>query len=194
MNIGVLVAPLTSLGLVECAIYRVLPSALPPPRPNGSKRLEHTSDTTPICVDYKKGARPRRGSHQTPLSGAALPARQIPFARRPVPERRSDRPRASTRNLPPSDRARQRPRCGEHAAGDRPRHARRDAAANALIAVKDPQRHARVSARWLARWLEERNQATIDEAAFVTAALVGLGGAGHDARLRRTSGRGRSSV
>jgi hypothetical protein len=51
----------------------------------------------------------------------------------------------------------------------------------ALIAVKDPRRHARVSARWLARWLEERDQATIDEAAFVTAALVALGGAGHEA-------------
>jgi hypothetical protein len=51
----------------------------------------------------------------------------------------------------------------------------------ALIAVKDSRRHARVSARWLARWLEERDQATIDEAAFVTAALVALGGAGHEA-------------
>jgi len=51
----------------------------------------------------------------------------------------------------------------------------------ALIAVKDPRRHARVSARWLARWLAERDQATIDEAAFVEAALVALGGAGHEA-------------
>jgi hypothetical protein len=51
----------------------------------------------------------------------------------------------------------------------------------ALIAVKDPRRHSRVSARWLARWLEERDQATIDEAAFVTACLVALGGAGHEA-------------
>jgi hypothetical protein len=42
----------------------------------------------------------------------------------------------------------------------------------ALIAVKNPRRHARVSARWLARWLEERDQATIDEAAFVAACLV----------------------
>jgi hypothetical protein len=51
----------------------------------------------------------------------------------------------------------------------------------ALIAEKDPRRHARVSARWLARWLAERDQATIDEAAFVTGALVALGGAGHEA-------------
>jgi hypothetical protein len=50
-----------------------------------------------------------------------------------------------------------------------------------LIAAKDPRRHARVSARWLARWLEERDQATIDEAAFVTAALVALGGVGDEA-------------
>jgi hypothetical protein len=41
----------------------------------------------------------------------------------------------------------------------------------ALIAVKDPRRHARVSARWLARWLEERDQATNDEAGFVRPVL-----------------------
>ncbi len=50
-----------------------------------------------------------------------------------------------------------------------------------LIAVKDPRWHSRVSARWLVRWLEERHQATIDLAAFVTACLVALGGAGHEA-------------
>jgi hypothetical protein len=50
----------------------------------------------------------------------------------------------------------------------------------ALIAQKDPKRHARVSARWLARWLEMCDKATIDEAAFVTAALVALGGNGHE--------------
>jgi hypothetical protein len=51
----------------------------------------------------------------------------------------------------------------------------------ALIAIKDPKRHARVSARWLARWLEARDDATIDEAAHVVGALVALGGSGHDA-------------
>lgn len=49
-----------------------------------------------------------------------------------------------------------------------------------LIALKDPRRHARVAARWLFRYLEEHELATIDEAAFVTAALVALGGTGHD--------------
>lgn len=44
----------------------------------------------------------------------------------------------------------------------------------ALIAVKDPRRRARVSARWLQRWLEEHQMATIDEAAFVTAALAAM--------------------
>ena len=38
--------------LVDGTVNRVLPPVLPPPCPNGSKRLEHTSDTTPICVDY----------------------------------------------------------------------------------------------------------------------------------------------
>jgi hypothetical protein len=33
----------------------------------------------------------------------------------------------------------------------------------ALIAVKDPRRHARVSARWLARYLAANQGATIDE-------------------------------
>jgi hypothetical protein len=51
----------------------------------------------------------------------------------------------------------------------------------ALIAVKDPRRHARVSARWLARYLETCEVATIDEVAHVVGALVALGGNGHDA-------------
>jgi hypothetical protein len=45
-----------------------------------------------------------------------------------------------------------------------------------LIAVREPRRHARVSARWLLRYLEVRDQATIDDAALVTACLVALGG------------------
>jgi hypothetical protein len=35
-----------------------------------------------------------------------------------------------------------------------------------LIARKDPRRHPRVAARWLMRYLEERDEATIDEAAM----------------------------
>jgi hypothetical protein len=34
-----------------------------------------------------------------------------------------------------------------------------------LIARKDPRRHPRVAARWLLRYLEEVDEATIDEAA-----------------------------
>jgi len=44
-----------------------------------------------------------------------------------------------------------------------------------LIAEREPRRHARVSARWLLRYLEVRDQATIDDAALVTACLVALG-------------------
>ena len=51
----------------------------------------------------------------------------------------------------------------------------------ALFALKDPRRHARVSARWLARYLEAHETATIDECAHVVGALVALGGNGHDA-------------
>ena len=45
-----------------------------------------------------------------------------------------------------------------------------------LIAHKDPRRHPRVAAHWLRRYLEERDDATIDEAAMVAACLAALGG------------------
>jgi hypothetical protein len=48
-----------------------------------------------------------------------------------------------------------------------------------LIAERDPPRHARVSARWLQRYLEAREQATIDDAALVTSCLAALGGNRH---------------
>ena len=35
-----------------------------------------------------------------------------------------------------------------------------------LIARKEPRRHPRVAARWLLRYLEEDDEATIDELAF----------------------------
>jgi hypothetical protein len=47
-----------------------------------------------------------------------------------------------------------------------------------LIAERE-RRHPRVSARWLLRYLEVANQATIDDAALVTACLVALGGDRH---------------
>jgi hypothetical protein len=44
-----------------------------------------------------------------------------------------------------------------------------------LIAQKEPQRLPRVAARWLLRYLEERDPA-MDEAAMVAARLAGLAG------------------
>jgi hypothetical protein len=48
-----------------------------------------------------------------------------------------------------------------------------------LIARKDPRRHPRVAARWLLRYLEECEDATIDEAAMVAACLAALTGDRH---------------
>jgi hypothetical protein len=69
----------------------------------------------------------------------------------------------------------------------------------ALIALKEPQRHARVSARWLQRWLEAHAFATIYDAAFAVAALQALGGRHHQHALtalralaEEVSGSGRS--
>jgi hypothetical protein len=53
-----------------------------------------------------------------------------------------------------------------------------------LIARKDPRRHPRVAARWLLRYPEECDDATIDEAAMVAACLAALAGDRHgDAAL-----------
>jgi hypothetical protein len=45
-----------------------------------------------------------------------------------------------------------------------------------LIAARDPRRHGRVAARFLLRYLEEHDRATIDEAALVAASLAALSG------------------
>jgi hypothetical protein len=45
-----------------------------------------------------------------------------------------------------------------------------------LIARKDPRRHPCVAARWLLRYLEECDDATIDEAAMIAACLAALTG------------------
>jgi hypothetical protein len=45
-----------------------------------------------------------------------------------------------------------------------------------LIAQKEPHRHGRVAARWLRRYLEEREQATIDDSVLIAAALAALRG------------------
>ncbi len=49
-----------------------------------------------------------------------------------------------------------------------------------LIAQKEPHRHPRVAARWLLRYLEERSEATIEEAALVAACLLALGSDGRE--------------
>ena len=45
-----------------------------------------------------------------------------------------------------------------------------------LIAFKDPHRHARVSARWLLRYLQACEQATIYEASYAVSCLEALAG------------------
>jgi len=47
-----------------------------------------------------------------------------------------------------------------------------------LVARKDPARFPRVAARWLARWLEEHPEPTIEEAALAASCLAALPGAG----------------
>ena len=58
----------------------------------------------------------------------------------------------------------------------------------ALVALRDRPRSRRLAARWLQRWLEERQAPLIDEVAMVAAALAALGGPLHAealATLRR---------
>jgi len=52
----------------------------------------------------------------------------------------------------------------------------------ALIALKAPERHSRVAARWLRRWLERHDEATIDNVALAAACAV-LGGRHHQSAL-----------
>jgi len=49
----------------------------------------------------------------------------------------------------------------------------------ALIAEKQPERHARVAARWLQRWLEATADATIDDVALAATSLQALGSRHH---------------
>jgi hypothetical protein len=48
-----------------------------------------------------------------------------------------------------------------------------------LIARKEPRRHPRVSARWLLRYLEEDDQATIDELVLAASCLAAVTGNGY---------------
>jgi hypothetical protein len=64
-----------------------------------------------------------------------------------------------------------------------------------LIAQKEPRRHPRVAARWLLRYLEERAEATIEEAAMAASCLAALGTERHEeaaATLRATAERATS--
>jgi hypothetical protein len=49
----------------------------------------------------------------------------------------------------------------------------------ALIAQKDPARHARVAARWLQRWLDAFDDATIYDVSLAASALQALGSRHH---------------
>jgi hypothetical protein len=69
----------------------------------------------------------------------------------------------------------------------------------ALIARKAPRRHPRVAARWLLRYLEEHQTATIEEAGMVAACLAALGNPGREeaegtlrAMAERATGRRRN--
>ena len=50
----------------------------------------------------------------------------------------------------------------------------------ALIGLQDPRFRSRVAARWLLRFLEEQDQATIEEVVFAAGALAALGEPGHN--------------
>jgi hypothetical protein len=50
---------------------------------------------------------------------------------------------------------------------------------SALIATKEPHRYARVSARWLLRYMQAVEDVTIDDVAFVTGCLQALGSRHH---------------
>jgi len=53
----------------------------------------------------------------------------------------------------------------------------------ALIAQKDPRRHGRAATRWLLRYLQANDGATIGDVACIATALDALGGRHHGAAL-----------
>jgi len=62
---------------------------------------------------------------------------------------------------------------------------------DAVIARKEPHRHPPVAARWLLRYLEERDEVTIEEAGVATACLQALDTTMHDEAAQTLSGGGR---
>jgi hypothetical protein len=68
----------------------------------------------------------------------------------------------------------------EATAKELPRLGLADALELTLLIVRTaPRRHPRVAARWLLRYLEEDDEATIDELAFVASCLAALTGNGY---------------
>jgi hypothetical protein len=53
----------------------------------------------------------------------------------------------------------------------------------ALIAVNDPRRKSRVAARWVFRYLQEAEAATLEDVQGVALGLAALGGPRHDEAL-----------
>src|SRR5438552_3499175 len=94
------------------------------------------------------------------------------FRRRRPPRSRPHRLLSSTRAREPARRR-----------GDREGWIRLDEALELtlLIAEKNPRRHQRVAARWLLRYLEERPEATVEEAAMAASCLAALAGQAHEA-------------
>ena len=64
----------------------------------------------------------------------------------------------------------------------------------ALIAIKDPKRHARVAARWLQRWLETCDDATIEDVALATSLLQSLGSRHHGRALSTLQGMAEEAI
>jgi hypothetical protein len=60
----------------------------------------------------------------------------------------------------------------------------------ALIALRDPRRYRRVAARWVFRYLQEADAATLDDVQAVAVGLSALGGPRHDEALLALRGLG----
>jgi NAD(P)H-dependent FMN reductase len=58
----------------------------------------------------------------------------------------------------------------------------------ALIAAKDPKRYRRVAARWVFRYLQEHESASLEDVQAVAVGLSALGGARHDEALAALRG------
>src|SRR5207247_3989718 len=111
------------------------------------------------------------------LRGSDSVAERRSEACRGAPSRRPSFPRAGERAGPTT-------RCPQSSEKAGPIRLGEAHELTLLIAREDPSRHLRVAARWLLRYLEECDDATIDEAAMVAACFAALSGDCHrDAAL-----------